>query len=122
MGLGFVFMPLTLAAVSGVADRDTGLASGVLNTTQQIGGSIGLATLSTIFVSVLTSRADELGAAAAAGSGLDPALIAAQAQVYGYSTALYVASGMAALAFLVALLTIKVRAEEAAAATPVHVG
>ncbi len=122
VGLGFVFMPLTLAAVSGVADRDTGLASGVLNTTQQIGGSIGLATLSTIFVSALTSRADELGAEAAAGSGLSPQLIAAQAQVHGYSTALYVAAAMAALAFVVTLFTIKIRAEEAAQATPVHAG
>ena len=46
-GLGFTFMPLTLAAVSQVDEGDTGIASGVLNTTQQIGGSLGLALLTT---------------------------------------------------------------------------
>lgn len=48
LGLGMSFVPVTIAATTGVAPRDSGLASGLLNTTQQVGGSIGLAVLSTI--------------------------------------------------------------------------
>ena len=55
LGLGFTFMPLTLAAVSQIDESDAGIASGVLNTTQQIGGSIGLAALTTVFVTVFAS-------------------------------------------------------------------
>ena len=43
VGLGFAFVPQTIAAVSGVAEREAGLASGLINTSQQIGGALGLA-------------------------------------------------------------------------------
>jgi len=48
VGLGTAFPPMTLGAVSGVADHDAGIASALLNTAQQVGGAIGLAVLSTI--------------------------------------------------------------------------
>ena len=48
-GLGFIFVPVTLTAVSGVEHRDSGIASAMLNVTQQIGGTIGLAVLVTVF-------------------------------------------------------------------------
>ncbi len=48
IGLGMSFVPITIAATSGVAPEDSGLAAGLLNTTQQVGGSLGLAILSTI--------------------------------------------------------------------------
>jgi predicted MFS family arabinose efflux permease len=48
LGLGLSFMPVTMAATTGVDPRDAGLASGVVNTTRQIGGSIGLAALATL--------------------------------------------------------------------------
>src|SRR5215472_13513092 len=48
IGLGMSFVPITIAATSGVAPEDSGLASGLLNTTQQVGGSVGLAILSTV--------------------------------------------------------------------------
>jgi len=48
LGLGFAFVPITILAVSGVADREYGLASGLVNTSQQIGGALGLAVLSTL--------------------------------------------------------------------------
>src|SRR5881227_3613868 len=51
MGLGFGFVTSTIAAVSGVRDREQGLASGLINTSQQIGGALGLAVLSTIATS-----------------------------------------------------------------------
>lgn len=48
VGLGMSFVPITIAATSGVAAGDSGLASGLLNTTQQVGGSLGLAILSSV--------------------------------------------------------------------------
>ena len=47
-GLGFAFVPVTIAAVSGISQDDSGLASGLINTSQQIGGALGLAVLATI--------------------------------------------------------------------------
>ena len=47
-GLGFAFVPVTIAAVSGISPDDSGLASGLINTSQQIGGALGLAVLATI--------------------------------------------------------------------------
>jgi MFS family permease len=48
LGMGAVFMPLTLIATTGLKDEDQGLASGLFNTSQQIGGALGLAILSTL--------------------------------------------------------------------------
>ena len=61
LGMGAVFMPLTLVATTGLEDEDQGLASGLFNTSQQIGGALGLAMLSTIAA----------GRTAAAGGGDD---------------------------------------------------
>jgi EmrB/QacA subfamily drug resistance transporter len=48
IGLGLSFVPITISATTGVAAEDSGLASGLLNTTQQVGGALGLAILSTV--------------------------------------------------------------------------
>jgi EmrB/QacA subfamily drug resistance transporter len=53
VGLGFAFVPVTIAAVAGVRDNDQGLASGMINTSQQVGGALGLAILSAISTSVI---------------------------------------------------------------------
>ena len=50
IGLAFTFIPLTIAALTGVQESDAGVASGLFNTTQQIGGAIGLAAASTIAI------------------------------------------------------------------------
>jgi EmrB/QacA subfamily drug resistance transporter len=55
VGMGMAFVPVTIAGTSGVAPEDSGLASGLLNTTQQVGGSLGLAILSSIATSRTSS-------------------------------------------------------------------
>jgi EmrB/QacA subfamily drug resistance transporter len=55
LGMGAVFMPLTLIATTGLDDDDQGLASGIFNTSQQVGGALGLAVLSTIATSKTAS-------------------------------------------------------------------
>ena len=55
LGMGAVFMPLTLIATTGLNDEDQGLASGLFNTSQQIGGALGLAILSTLATSKMAS-------------------------------------------------------------------
>ena len=55
VGLGFAFVPVTIAAVSGIEDREQGLASGLINTSQQVGGALGLAILSAVSISVTGS-------------------------------------------------------------------
>jgi len=103
-GMGLVFVPMTLTAVAGVAQEDSGVASAVLNTMQQVGGSLGLATLSTVFASALADRAGQLGGALqakAAAGGMTPeqigqakALIGLQAQTYGSGRASLVGASM----------------------------
>src|SRR6516165_987211 len=68
IGLGFGFVTSTIAAVSGVKEREQGLASGLINTSQQIGGALGLAVLSTI----ATTRTHHL--LSSGGSSLHQAL------------------------------------------------
>jgi EmrB/QacA subfamily drug resistance transporter len=60
LGMGFVFVPLTLTAVHGVGERDSGIGSGVLNAMQQIGGSLGLAILSTVAVTAAGNKTKEI--------------------------------------------------------------
>jgi EmrB/QacA subfamily drug resistance transporter len=76
IGLGLAFVTSTIAAVSGVADRESGLASGLINTSQQVGGALGLAVLATIANSVTGSSlapgplTDGFQAAFLAGAGI----------------------------------------------------
>jgi EmrB/QacA subfamily drug resistance transporter len=56
LGLAFGFVPVTIAALSSVAPQDAGLASGLINTSQQIGGAIGVAIASTVFTSYVNSN------------------------------------------------------------------
>ena len=64
MGLGFVFVSLSATALFGVSHHDAGVASGLLNTTQQIGGSLGIAVMNTLAASATASYIVENGRAA----------------------------------------------------------
>ena len=61
IGMGLTFLPITLIATSGIPDADAGLASGLYNTSQQIGGALGLALLNTLAVSAAQATLDGLG-------------------------------------------------------------
>jgi predicted MFS family arabinose efflux permease len=97
MGLGFGFVTSTIAAVSGVREHEQGLASGLINTSQQIGGALGLAVLSTI----ATTRTHDL--LSSGGSNLHHALTS------GFQAAFLGGSAIAALGFAATLILIRSR-------------
>jgi EmrB/QacA subfamily drug resistance transporter len=100
IGLGLAFVTTTIAAVSGVANEESGLASGLINTSQQIGGALGLAVLSTI----ATSRTEHL----LASSGGDPSA-QPNALTEGFQAAFLAGSAIAALGFVLTLVLIRSR-------------
>jgi EmrB/QacA subfamily drug resistance transporter len=130
-GLGMLFMPLTLIALSKVEDKDSGLASSLLNTGQQVGGSIGLAVLGTVAWTVVantarTSAAHAKAAAAAAAKAGHPLhetaaqLTQAKTAIYdhalsvGFSRGFEVSALIAFLALVVTVAMIRVTREDLA--------
>jgi predicted small integral membrane protein len=93
-GLGFSFVPISIAALAGVQAREAGLASGLINTSQQIGGALGIAALSTI-------ASSQTETALTSGTALPFAL------VEGFSTAFQVGIGIAGLGIIAALTLIR---------------
>jgi EmrB/QacA subfamily drug resistance transporter len=76
VGLGFSFVPISIAALAGVKASEAGLASGLFNTSQQIGGALGIAVLSAVATSVTDNRvADGTAQATAAVDGFQAAFI-----------------------------------------------
>ncbi len=114
-GMGVAFVPLTMASLAGVRPQDSGAASSMVNVTQQVGGSLGLAILVTAFSSAIRNsaghQAARLGSLAQAHQ---------QAVVHGMASAFTLAAVFDVLALLIVLLVIRDRApqrEELPAAT-----
>ena len=105
LGMGLTFVPLTLTAVSGVTSDEAGLASALLNTVQQIGGSLGLAVLAAVAIDATKSK---LSSMAAASQGHLAPSAAAIATARGYMTVFVAGAAIAAVAFVISLLVIRV--------------
>ncbi|MFR9776114.1 MFS transporter [Micromonospora sp. MS34] len=108
LGLGATFVPLTLGAVRGVDVCDSGIASAVLNTGQQIGGALGVATLAALAQSITNDR---LGLAGGRGSGRPVGGAALperilEATTHGYTRAFVVTALIFATAVVVAAVAI----------------
>jgi EmrB/QacA subfamily drug resistance transporter len=86
VGMGLAFSPAVATATSAVATRDAGVASAMVNTSQQIGGAVGTAALSTIFTAALGRFVDNHQPATPG--------VAAAAAIHGYTVAFHVACGL----------------------------
>jgi hypothetical protein len=92
--MGLSFVPVTIASLTGVDRSDAGVASGLINTSRQIGGALGLASVSAIVATSTTNYVEAHGrAAAASGAALD----------HGLQTGLYVLTGLLLLGALIAV-------------------
>lgn len=116
LGMGLTFMPVFATATAGVAPQDSGVTSATVNTSQQVGGSIGTALLNTI---ATTSSTAYLTAHLTGGADRD--LVAKEAVVHGYTVAIWWAAGIMLLAGVVAALmvTTKPSGHRASAQAPV---
>ncbi len=94
VGLGFSFVPISIAALAGVQAQEAGLASGLINTSQQIGGAVGVAILSTI----ATTRTSDL---------ISSGTAAPLALTSGFRAAFAVAAGLTLLGVIVTLVVIR---------------
>ena len=118
IGMGMTFLPLTLVATTGVSASDAGLASGLFNTSQQVGGALGLAVLSTIAATHTTSVLEGL-------SGAPTQQQRAEAVVEGFQVAYLGGIGLLVLGAIVLVAVLRTRDMAAVAAAegqPVAVG
>ncbi|WP_329451694.1 MFS transporter [Streptomyces sp. NBC_01724] len=99
LGMGTAFMPAMSLATHGVEPRDSGVASAMVNTSQQVGGAIGTALLNTIAASAATAYATSHAALAAT----DPKLLKLQAMVHGFTGAIWWAVGILVVASAIAV-------------------
>ncbi|MFJ4191827.1 MFS transporter [Kitasatospora sp. NPDC089509] len=120
LGMGSIFVPALLTAVSRVAPHETGAATGMLNTTQQVGGSLGLSILVTVYgtasrneagqqVAAFLRQATPAQAAEFRASGTLPAPYSSEVLVHGIATAFQMGLVFTSLAVLIAVFVIKVR-------------
>jgi EmrB/QacA subfamily drug resistance transporter len=104
LGLALAFVPMSIGALTGVRQSDAGIASGLINTTQQIGGAIGVAIATTVATIFTTRYVD-----AHPGSGsFSPAAL-----THGFQIAFYVLAGMAAVGALIAAVMLESKPAEA---------
>ena len=105
VGMSFAFVSVSIAALAGIETKDAGLASGMINTSQQIGGALGIAILSSVAVA-------QTGSAARAGDSVPVALTT------GFHAAFWVGTAIAALGVVASAVLI--RKEELVAAPAVE--
>jgi hypothetical protein len=119
LGMGLTFVPMTLVAVHGVRTQDAGAGSGVLNTMQQVGGALGLATLSAVASHFTTQKLGEL----VATNPRNP-LNGPEAFAHGATHAFLVGAFMIWAASAIVWLLLNVKHTELADEIPegVHVG
>ncbi|WP_267884918.1 MDR family MFS transporter [Streptomyces rimosus] len=102
VGLGLVFVPITLGALSGMGQEEAGVASGLLNTAQQIGGMAGLVILSTVYMSVIhRSRNEAIGPEPDIEELFD----------HGHHVAALGAAGLLLLGLVIAMITVRGKAQ-----------
>jgi MFS family permease len=130
LGMGLLFVPVSLVALAGVRNNDAGVASSLLNTGQQVGGSIGLAILGTVAWSAVANNIHaQVAAAAAAAKHATVHLSAAQqaavqkaitdhAYSVGFSKGYLVSAGIALLALIITVVAIRVKREDLAGINP----
>jgi EmrB/QacA subfamily drug resistance transporter len=115
-GLALIFVPVTLTAVAGVEHHDSGIASGMLNVSQQIGGTLGLSILVTVFATAfndfLSAQLARLGPGVRTLTRPEQIAIQHSALAHGWATAFRFAAIFAAVAFVVTLVGIHVRPED----------
>jgi EmrB/QacA subfamily drug resistance transporter len=98
VGMALAFIPMTIGALAGVRHSDAGIASGLINTTQQIGGAIGVAAATTIAATATSSYLDgHPGLGQASGTAL----------THGFAIAFYVLAAVAALGALLSALLVE---------------
>jgi EmrB/QacA subfamily drug resistance transporter len=107
IGMGLLFVPLSDLALVGVEEHDAGVASAMLNTSQQIGGSLGTALLSTFYASTVSGYlADNVKAPA------DVPRLTPLAFIEGYHVAFYIGAALLALASLTIIVLINAKRED----------
>ena len=94
MGMAFAFVSISIAALAGVPAKDAGLASGLINTSQQIGGALGIAVLSSVAIA-------QSNDATSAGDAVPEALTS------GFQAAFWVGAGVAAVGVLASLILVR---------------
>jgi EmrB/QacA subfamily drug resistance transporter len=107
-GMGLSFVPVTIASLTGVERADAGVASGLINTSRQMGGAVALAAISAVAATSSGNFADAHGVAATSAAALD----------HGFRTALYGLTGLLALGALVAVTLVRPAPAPEAAAEP----
>ncbi len=113
IGMGLIFVPLTLTAVSRVDKGDSGVGSAVLNTVQQVGGAIGIAVLGTVFANGITERMTEFqadGGPPPSPEQLDLAQRVAQA--FGTTQTFDVAVWMMVVATVITIVGLSIKHED----------
>jgi EmrB/QacA subfamily drug resistance transporter len=96
-GMGLSFVPVTIASLTGVERADAGVASGLINTSRQIGGALGLAVVSAIAATSAGNYAASHAVAATSGAALD----------HGFQTALYVLLGLLVVGAVIAATAVR---------------